>query len=112
MNTRQFLAVVLLFIVLVVFIIYTGNRRKEREKYEMILNERMRVAVSNVQITGPLEIKKFADKGKPRGHSWEEMVMVDSLWLLEKNGNVDERTGERIPDWIIKAYKKRYNADY
>ncbi len=112
MNSIQFFAVVLLFIVITAFILYTANRKKGKEKYEAIMNERLRIAVSYVQLQGPFEIQKFEIKGRPRGHSWEEMVMVDSLWLLEKNGFLDERSGVRIPDWIIKEYKKRLNADY
>lgn len=112
MNSRQFLAVIMLFVVIAAYIIYAGKRRRDKEKYELIMNERFRVALSNVQVAGPAEIKKAQDKGAPRGHSWEEMVKVDSLWLLELNGSIDERSGERIPKWIIKAYKKQYNADY
>lgn len=113
MNARQFLAVIILFIGLVVFVLYQGNRKKEREKYELVINESIRVLVSSIKLKGPVGIMEAKERARLTGYyTIEERAAVDVLAELVQNGNVDKRSGVRIPEWLIKEYKKRYNANF
>jgi|GEM_PF-6407816 len=112
MNARQFLAVLLLFVLVAAFIILQGVRRAQREKYSRILDEVIRVGISNVETQGSAAIKEYAFKGKPKGYTWQQMAAVEQLYYIEQNGNVDKRSGEKIPEWLMKEYKKKYNADF
>ncbi|KYP13036.1 hypothetical protein [Flavihumibacter sp. CACIAM 22H1] len=109
MNTRQFIAVIILFIGLVIFIVIQGNKNRERKRLQIILNEAIRIFRSNLEITGPAAVKAMQEKAASRGYSYEEMTALDTLYMIEQNGGIDQRSGAMIPGWIIKEYRKKYN---
>lgn len=109
MNTRQFIAVVILFIGLVVFMVVQGQKNRERKRLQIILDEAIRIFRSNIENSGPAAVKAMQEKAVSRGYSYEEMTALDVLYMIEQNGNVEARSGSVIPGWLIKEYRKKYN---